>query len=415
MTIPKRIRGKWLGEPRLIRVLAVLNASGETRITGGAVRNALMGRPVREVDLATTLDPLAVVTAAEEAGLAAHPTGIDHGTVTVVAEGRPFEVTTLRRDVETFGRRARVAFTSDWEADARRRDFTINALYCSADGRVHDPLGGCRDIERRHVRFVGRPADRIREDHLRILRFFRFNAEYATGRLDRDGLASSVRLRKLLRSLSGERVRQESLKLLAAEGATRVLKTMIDTRVAGEVFGRKLDLKPVDRMSAIDRTLRLEPDPLLRLELLTGDATALRDALKLTNAELHRLEAVHSAAPPSPELRPRERRVVLYQLGRQAFVDAARIAFARSGAKPGDSRWKALIAFARRSELPAFQLKGRDLLDLGYSQGPEIGRILKALEDWWIAAGFPSDKKAVLERARAIAAPTREERGQAAT
>ncbi|MGH6873653.1 MAG: CCA tRNA nucleotidyltransferase, partial [Aestuariivirgaceae bacterium] len=183
----------WLKDPALRKVLGILNAGGTTRVAGGAVRNALLGLDVADVDLATTLPPEAVTAKAKDAGLSVHPTGIEHGTVTVVANGRPFEITTLRVDVETFGRRARVHFTDDWEADARRRDFTMNALYCDADGVVHDPIGGYADLERRIVRFVGKPQARIKEDFLRILRFFRFNAQYGRGRPDRDGLKHSVR------------------------------------------------------------------------------------------------------------------------------------------------------------------------------------------------------------------------------
>ena len=260
----------WLKDPALRKVLGILNAGGTTRVAGGAVRNALLGVPVADVDLATTLAPEAVMAKAKDAGLGVHPTGLEHGTVTVVADGRPFEVTTLRIDVETFGRHARVHFTDDWEADARRRDFTMNALYCDADGKVHDPLGGYRDLERRIVRFVGKPQARIREDYLRILRFFRFNAQYGRGKPEPEGLKHSVRLRRNLLKLSSERIRQELWKLLAAPGAIAMLRIMRKHGVTRILLGTEGKITALQRMAEIDRWLKLGPDPLLRLHLLTG-------------------------------------------------------------------------------------------------------------------------------------------------
>ena len=399
---PPRLRGRWLREPALRRVLDVLNEAGTTRIAGGAVRNAILGIPVADVDLATALAPSDVTAAAESAGLRVHPTGIDHGTVTVVADGRPFEVTTLRVDVETFGRKAKVTFTDDWETDARRRDFTMNALYADRDGTIHDPLGGYADVKRQRVRFVGRPSDRIAEDHLRILRFFRFQAQYGRGAADPEGLSSCVRLRKLLTKLSAERIRQELWKLLAAPGAVRVVQLMVDERIADVILGRRLDVASLTAMVRIDAALKLPPDPLLRLEALTGDALSFRDRLRLTTAEGKRLEAVARNGAPSADLRPAERRVVLYHLGREAFADAVRLAWARSGVGPSDRGWRSLLAFGRRTEPPTFPVKGRDLLDLGIAAGPHVGRILKSLEDWWIAAGFTPGREALLERARTL-------------
>ena len=265
-------RQSWLKDPALQKVLTVLNETGTTRIAGGAVRNALLGLPVVDVDLATTLTPQDVTQAAQAAGLGVHPTGIEHGTVTVVAQGKPFEVTTLRVDVETYGRRARVNFTDDWKADAQRRDFTVNALYCDAGGAVHDPLGGHGDLERRIIKFVGKPDERIKEDYLRILRFFRFSAQYGKGAPDAAGLKHCVRMRKKLLTLSGERIRQELWKLLAAPGASRMLKVMNKNAITRLLLGRAGDLRAFERMAATDQALKLAPDPLLRLELLTGNA-----------------------------------------------------------------------------------------------------------------------------------------------
>jgi poly(A) polymerase len=227
MTLPSLAGAEWLGDPRLQRVLAVLaKAGGEARIAGGAVRNALLGEPIADIDIATTLSPEAVMKAAEADGLGVHPTGIEHGTVMLVAAGIPFEVTTLRRDVETFGRKARVIFTDDWHADAARRDFTINALYCSAKGEIFDPVNGYPDILQRRIRFVGDPEARIHEDYLRILRYFRFQARYGAKTRDAASLAACVKLSKGLERLSAERIRQELFKLMVARRAVPVLWRM---------------------------------------------------------------------------------------------------------------------------------------------------------------------------------------------
>ena len=392
----------WLKDPALRKVLGILNADGTTRVAGGAVRNALLGVPVAEVDLATTLAPEAVMAKAREAGLGVHPTGLEHGTVTIVADGRPFEVTTLRIDVETFGRHARVHFTDDWETDARRRDFTMNALYCDADGRVHDPLGGYRDLERRIVRFVGKPEARIKEDYLRILRFFRFNAQYGLGTPHSDGLKHSVRLRRNLVKLSGERIRQELWKLLAAPRAVAMLRIMKKQGITRILFGTDGETTALQRMTDIDRWLKFDPDPLLRLHLLTGGAQRYRDRLKLTNAEMARLKALSSAGKASPSLRPAERRAVLYQLGRQAYKDSIRIAWAASMVPVKDAGWKKLLLFEKDAALPEFPVSGADLIARGIKPGPAMGLTLKALEDWWIAAGFPEDKEQVLRRLASI-------------
>jgi poly(A) polymerase len=401
---PLRItRQSWLKDAALQNVLTVLNQTGTTRIAGGAVRNALLGLPVVDVDLATTLTPQDVTQAAKAAGLGVHPTGIEHGTVTVVAEGKPFEVTTLRVDVETYGRHARVSFTDDWKADAQRRDFTVNALYCDAGGAVHDPLGGYGDLERGIIKFVGKPEERIKEDYLRILRFFRFNAQYGKGAPDAAGLKHCVRMRKKLLTLSGERIRQELWKLLAAPGASRMLKVMNKNGITRLLLGRVGDLKAFERMAKTDLALKLAPDPLLRLELLTGNAETYRQKLKLTNAEMARVRSFKHAAAPSPALRANERKVVLYQLGRQAYADSVRLAWARSRNPADDKRWKGLLLLEQKTQLPQFPVSGNDLKARGIEAGPKMGAILKALEDWWMAAGFPEDKTKVLKRLESIA------------
>ncbi|MBN9263737.1 MAG: CCA tRNA nucleotidyltransferase, partial [Hyphomicrobium sp.] len=239
-TIPTSLAGApWLERPETRAVLSALAAAGhEARIVGGTVRNALLGEPVTDVDIATTATPDETMAAARAAGLDAIPTGVSHGTVTIVAHHVPFEVTTLREDVETFGRHARVAFTADWAADARRRDFTINALYCDANGTISDPLGGLADLAARRVRFIGDARERIREDALRILRFFRFHARYSAEAIDAEGLAACAAERHLLAKLSAERVRAELLKLLDAPGAARAIAVMAAYGFIVEILGR---------------------------------------------------------------------------------------------------------------------------------------------------------------------------------
>src|SRR5262245_30533084 len=393
----------WLKDPALQKVLQVLNRTGMTRVAGGAVRNALLGKAVAGVDLATTLRPEEVTRVAEDARIKVHPTGIEHGTVTVVAEGKPFEVTTLRFDVETFGRRARVAFTDDWMADASRRDFTMNALYCDARGEVHDPLGGYDDLKRGRVRFVGEPRQRIREDYLRILRFFRFHAQYGKGSPDREGLRCCAALRRHLKTLSGERIRQELWKLLSAPGAAGMLKVMNKAQITRVILGREAEVKSLERMLQIDQTIKLAADSLLRLELITSDASRYRDGLKLTNAEMARLKALRNGALPTPGLRKTERRIVLYQMGRQAFLDGVRLNWARTKAAASDKSWRSLLNFGRKTELPRFPITGEELKLRGVAPGPQFGAMLRALEDWWMAAGFPEDKAVLLKRLDAVA------------
>lgn len=399
----------WLADHRLQAVFdALLSDDGQARVAGGAVRNALFEEPVNDIDIATTHTPEAVMRLAERAGLSAHPTGFAHGTVTVVAENegarKPFEVTTLRRDVQTYGRHAEVAYTNDWAADAARRDFTINALYCDRYGTIFDPLGGMADVEARVVRFVGDPVARIREDHLRILRFFRFEARYGHGRINDDGLAACVSERESLRRLSAERVRAEVMRLLLARDVLRVLAIMSDTKILGIILPGRHDIGLCGRIVMIEAASGREPDPILRLFALSpGRADhidALEKTLRLTRLETRRLRQLSAADPVSPRLREHERKAVLYRLGSVAFADAVLMSWARSADAPDDPDWLDLSQLPARWTAPVFPISGSDLQSLGVSPGPEMGRVLAALEDWWVTSGFPEDKNAVLERLR---------------
>ena len=374
------------------RVLAVLNSDGgEARIAGGAVRNALLGVAVADIDVATTLAPQEVVSRCEAQEFAVHPTGIEHGTVTVVNSHMGFEVTTLRRDVTTDGRRATVAFTDDWAEDASRRDFTMNALYCDSAGKIYDYTDGYGDILKRRVRFVGLPSRRIREDYLRILRFFRFHAHYGKGAPDAAGLASCARLRRGISGLSAERIRHELFKLLVAPRAVDTLKIMAEARILGFVLAFEPNWRVIGR---------LPPDAVLRLAVLSASPLTLQEKLRLSNGDAKRLRAIVEAPKLTPDFRPQERRRVLYHLGAQAYSDAVRMAWAQSRASTDAPDWRALLALAEQWPVPKFPVTGKDLQAIGLAPGPAMGETLRVLEDWWIASDFKPTRDALLARAK---------------
>ncbi|MFN3746141.1 MAG: CCA tRNA nucleotidyltransferase [Hyphomicrobiaceae bacterium] len=393
-TIPTSLAGApWLERPETRAVLAALAAGGhEARVVGGTVRNALLGEPVTDIDIATTATPDEVMAAAAAAGLHAVPTGVSHGTVTVVANRVPFEVTTLREDVETFGRRARVAFTADWAADARRRDFTINALYCDADGTIHDPIGGLADLSARRIRFIGDARARIREDALRILRFFRFHARYNPEKIDAEGLAACAKERHLLAQLSAERVRAELLKLLEAPGAARALAAMAAHGFLVAILGRAPRIGLIERLVAQDVALQRPADPLLRLSVLAvavdEDRDHLAQRLRLSRDEARDLIVVDPRLMTLVTLDARGRRRALYALGverwrRMALVGAA------SAEDPAEiAAWNALRSLPESWRVPKFPLAGRDALDLGLMPGPQVGALLAEVEAEWIAGDF---------------------------
>lgn len=402
----------WLRNPALVKVFGALAAGGyEARVVGGAVRNALLGQPVRDVDLAITATPEEAMRAVTSAGLAAIPTGIEHGTITVVSNHVPFEVTTLRRDVETFGRRARVTYTTDWVDDARRRDFTINALYCSADGTIHDPLGGYRDLHARRIRFIGSAVERIREDYLRILRFFRFTAEYADGEPDAEGLAACIREQAGMDALSGERIRAEILKLLIAPGAVPTTAAMARAGVLARALGGNPDVDTFTRLAEIEAATGRGPDPLLRLAALVSPwatwetETGIAGRLKLSGAERTVLAsantrdtALHAA---SAELLAKAH---IYRHGTKAFVAATLLRWARSADPADHPQWHARLRLAERFPPPVLPVSGRDVLALGITAGPDVGRILATFEAWWMGADFPTDPAQSAAKLREIVA-----------
>jgi poly(A) polymerase len=396
----------WMRTRSTRAVMRALTRDGaEARFVGGAVRNALLEEKVGDIDIATPLVPEEVMGRLQAAGLGAVPTGIAHGTITAIAAGRPFEVTTLRRDVATDGRRATVAYTTDWAEDASRRDFTMNALYAAEDGRIFDYTGGLADLRARRVRFVGDPRTRIREDYLRILRLFRFHAWYGRGEIDREALAAAIEGKAGLKTLSGERVQKEVLRLLQAQDPTPTLLAMQGAGILAEILPENLQLPRLARLVAIEAANKDTADALLRLAALLPDEAkmgrALSDALKLSNADRARLvEALESDRRIAAPLAPNEARKLLYRLGKLCFRDQLLLRWADANAKPEDPRWIALLRLANSWVKPEFPLNGRDAMAAGIDEGPKVGVVLRALEQEWVEADFQGDRRALLRRLR---------------
>lgn len=399
---PRLENAEWLRRPQTQAVFRAIEAGGfSARAVGGAVRNALLDLPVADVDIATSAPPEAVMRLVESAGLKAIGTGLKHGTVTVISGHTPYEVTTLREDVETFGRHAKVSFTADWSADARRRDFTINALYCDADGTIHDPLGGYADIPARRVRFIGDASARIQEDYLRILRFFRMSAVYAAGPLDTEGLSASVRARAGLEHLSRERVRQELLRLLAAPRAAEVVETMQDYGLLTTVLPVAPRTAIMRRLTDIEATLALPADPMLRLAALAveviEDAQRLFERLRLSTAEYQALAATADPTTRAlqPGINPQVAKAWLYRLGPEQMRKHAILNWARAFIPAQDATGRTLISIPDHWTAPRFPLSGADVMAAGVPAGPELGQILRDIEEWWISAGFPNDHEMI--------------------
>jgi poly(A) polymerase len=400
MRSPQLRDAAWLKDGEVARLLALLDRDGEeARVVGGAVRNALLQIPVAEIDVATTAVPEEVVRRVEAAGGRAIPTGIEHGTVTAVIDHHPIEVTTLREDVETFGRKARVMFGRDWRADAERRDFTINALSATADGIVHDYVGGLDDIAVHRVRFIGEPQRRIEEDYLRILRFFRFHAHFGEGAPDPVGVAACIRGRAGLEALSRERVRMEMLKLLVAARATPTLTVMAESGLLGMVLGGIAFLASFENTIKVDAALGVEADAIRRLAALgvwvEEDAERLTQRLRLSNTESERLLALDGWWRVGPQPDGKAARALLYRLGRQSFADRVFVAWSRSDAGAADATWHELANLPQRWTAPVFPLKAADFVSRGMAAGPALGAALRAAEAAWIAADFPNERTAL--------------------
>jgi poly(A) polymerase len=390
----------WLKSGPAARVLELLDANGEeARVVGGAVRNALLHLPTGDIDIATTAVPTEVVRRAKAAGIKSVPTGIEHGTVTLVVDAQPFEVTTLREDTETFGRKAKVAFGRDWVRDAERRDFTINGLSVDADGVVHDHVGGLADIAARRVRFIGDPNQRIAEDYLRILRFFRIHAAYGAGEPDRAGYLACISARAGLATLSAERMRMEMLKLMVAEGAAGAVAAMSDGGLLLPIFGGVAYTGPFKAMIAAEHVLGLKPDAVRRLGALavavTEDARRVAARLRLTNAETKALDSMGHRWWRLAGMDEATARRRLYRLGAERYRDRLMLAWARAGTDIDSTSWRELATLPERWSAPKFPLKAADFIARGIAEGPALGHVLTLAEDAWLAADFPLDEPAL--------------------
>lgn len=407
MTHLDPVRAAWMQAAPLSRVMQALG--GDARYVGGAVRNTLLGLPVRDVDIATPLLPDEVMRRLKDAGLHAVPTGLAHGTITGVVNGHSFEITTLRRDVATDGRHAVVAFATDWQDDAARRDFTINALYASTEGEVFDYFGGLADLAEGRVRFIGDAVARIREDYLRILRLFRFQAWYGKGEMDAASLQAAAAEKAGLAQLSGERIAQEFLRLLEADNPVPVLRIMAAAGVLGEILPGALDIARLDALAAIDASNFFLPDAILRLAALLRDdrAAAVAERFKLSNRDRVRLEDLSSFTEKVVSyLSIREVRRLLYRLGRERFRDRVFLRWAEDPKASNAISWRALLALADAWQRPVFPLTGRDVMQAGVPEGPLVGRILADVEEWWIDSDFIDDEFSLAERLKAVVQAT---------
>ena len=401
----------WMNTSESRRVIEILSAEGaEARFVGGCVRDAVIGRTVRDVDVATTLVPEEATKRLEAAGIKVVPTGIAHGTVTAVLGHRPYEITTLRRDVETDGRRAKVAFTDDWQADAARRDFTMNALSCRPAGEVFDYFGGLEDLRRGRVRFVGEPVERIREDVLRLLRFYRFLAHYGRGTPDPAARTACRAMADKLPELSAERLRDETLKLLTAPSPHDTLVLMHNDRVLAAYLPEAIEIQRLSRLVAIERRWgeRVRAgDPIRRLALLLrrpGDAEPVGTRLRLSNKDRERLKSLRAEESFTPPLDERAIRRECYRLGPALLIDRALLYWANAGT-PDNAALLRILDEAEAWEPLALPVKGDDVLALGIPAGEAVGQALKQVEEWWVGEDFRPDRAAALARLKQVIGP----------
>ncbi len=397
---PLLAHAPWLTAGGAARVLELLGSDGEeARVVGGAVRNALLGLQPGDIDIATTALPEEVVRRAKAAGIKSGPTGIDHGTITLVIDGHPYEVTTLRQDTETFGRKAKVAFGRDWVKDAERRDFTMNGLSVDARGVVHDHVGGIADAKARRVRFIGDPDERIAEDFLRILRFFRIHAAFGTGEPDRDGYLACIRGRAGLANLSAERVRMEMLKLLLAGGAAASVLAMAEGGLLQPLVGGVVYTGALATMISIERELGLAPSSTRRLAALTvavtEDAKRVAARLRLSNAETKALDSMGHRWWRLATKDEANARRLLYRLGADRYHDRVLLGWARAACDARSPRWRELAELPQRWTAPKFPLKAADFIARGLAEGPALGHVLALAEDAWLAADFPLEEAAL--------------------
>lgn len=403
-----KLESEWLTSARTKRLFAALPGDS-ARFVGGCVRNAVMGVSVADFDIATTIEPTEIAKRLKAANIDVHETGIAHGTLTAVVDGTVYEITTLRRDVSTDGRRATVEFTKDWTEDARRRDFTINALYADKNGTVYDPTGqGLTDIKIPKIRFVGDARARIEEDFLRILRFFRFNAWYGQDKaMDAEGLTACRELKAGLKSLSAERVWSELKKLLSAPAPFRTVNVMFVNGILETLLSEASNSEGLQRIDALGKKQGLAPDPYLRLMAMAArDELAMArlcKRLKMSNKEKARLKAWASdrtdLRPGQPE---KETKIAIYTAGKQVAMDRAVIRAAGASDPIESAAWWALHETARDWQWPEFPVTGKDLIAIGIPHGEKLGKTLKALKALWIRSGFTVQKPQLMVAAKML-------------
>ena len=420
MTAPEELnpnQAGFLAREALQSLFSLIEAAGgEMRVNGGAVRNALLGEGVDEIDLSTTLTPERVDEVLRASGVKVVATGIEHGTVTAVTDGEGYEITTLREDVETDGRRAVVRFGTDWNADAARRDFTMNALYCDRHGRLFDPLDGYDDLVARRVRFIGSAEARIAEDYLRILRFFRFFAWYGHGRPDAEGMKACARAKDKLSALSAERVWHEVKRLMSAPDPTRAVLWMRTSGILAAALPEtgEWGVDALPHLVEIEKALGQVADYMLRLMAILPPRAerveALAVRLKLSKRESDRLSAWASATRPSDGASDADLAKILYFDGKQPTIDSLTIEASRErayqGLTPRAARLTAMAGFARDWTRPDFPLSGGELMQAGMESGPKLGQLLKRLEREWVESGFSTHKAELVGQAKKLAADT---------
>jgi len=392
----------WMQSDDVASIFAAF-PKGTLRFVGGCVRNALMGVEVGDIDLATPLDPKDVAAALDKAGIRYVPTGIEHGTLTAVIGKKPFEITSLRKDVKTDGRRAVVAFTTDWAEDAQRRDLTINALYADLGGTVFDPTGqGLDDLKAMKFRFVGDADARVQEDYLRILRFFRFLAWYGgDAKVDAGALKACRENRRGLKKLSAERVWSELKKLLLARNPSRSVRIMLTNEILETLLPEASNAEGLSKMVSLESREALEPDPLLRLMAMSAreplQMALLCKRLKMSSKETKRLRAwSDSSVALDPHANDSEKLKAIYFAGKQVVIDRARVRAAGEDDTLISSRWMSLADLAMGWTPPEFPLSGKDLKAAGVEPGPKMGKVLEALTALWVRSGFTADRDKLL-------------------
>jgi poly(A) polymerase len=381
-----------MNDARVRTLLDALAKAGiAARFVGGCVRDWVLERPISDIDIAVDKPPETVMRALEAADIKVVPTGLKHGTVTAIVKSRPFEITTLRRDVETDGRRAIVAFTDDWRTDAERRDFTFNALYAEPDGTIHDYFDGQTDLKAGRVRFIGEPEQRIAEDRLRVLRFFRFHARFGKPPFDGPSFDACRRNAATVTGLSGERVRKELLRTLEAPGGAEAFDAMLEAGVLDHWLPEYAGSTRLRALAAREE----KPDALRRLAAILPvdvDATAIGKRLKLSTQESVRLQLM---LDPANAIDTTNLRASLYRLGTRLFIDRVLLD------APGD--WRGALALAGTWTPPELPIGGNDALALGLKPGPKVGALIEAVERWWIASDFSADRDACLAELKRLA------------